>query len=197
MDLQRLSTRSGSSRLRVSARGTALRVGRLFSRLGKRLVPPGYRQRRTSCLEWYNGLEKKVCDHFSKGESQRWCQGFLLTLADSCKCCQRFNMAGPVFGRSASLHRPAPVPRLPGGGSHRLLRCGWSRANAWRQTGKVNRRAQAKRLSKPRRLHQLAARHGVNPTPCPWMFGRRWTPALICDAPNLHNLGQIPCSIDA
>ena len=39
--------------------------------LGKRLVPPGYRQRRTSCLEWYNGLEKKVCDHSSQQESRK------------------------------------------------------------------------------------------------------------------------------
>ena len=78
----------------------------------------------------------------------------------------------------------------------RLLRCGWSRANAWRQRARVYRRAQARLVSKPRRLQQLAARHGADPTPCSWMFGERWTPALICDAPNLHNRGRSTCSID-
>jgi hypothetical protein len=71
-----------------------------------------------------------------------------------------------------------------------VLLCGWSKANARRQRARVYGRAQARLVSKPRRLHQLAARHGADPTPCQWMFGERWIPALICDAPNLHNRGR-------
>lgn len=104
--------------------------------------------------------------------------------------------AWPIFERSASLHKPASFPRLPGAERMRVLHCGWSRSNAWRQRSRVNRRAQARPLSKQRRLHQLAARHGAIPTPCSWVFGARWVPALICDAPNLHYLERFPCSID-
>ena len=78
----------------------------------------------------------------------------------------------------------------------RVLSRGWPRANAWRQRARVCGRAQAKLVSKPRRLQHLAARHGANPTPCSWMFGGRCPSALICDAPNLHNRGRSACSID-
>jgi hypothetical protein len=107
-----------------------------------------------------------------------------------------FSLPGPHLREARLCTGPAPVPWLPDAESIQVLRCGWSRANAWRQRARVYRRAQAKLVSKPRRLHQLAARHGVNPIPCSWMFGERWTPALICDAPNLHNRGRFTCSID-
>ena len=93
------------------------------------------------------------------------------------------------------MHRPARVPRLPGAVARRLLLCGWPTADARRQTASVNRSRSDQSSLQSETSASISSTPWRGPGTMSMDAWIRWPPALICDAPNLHHLGQIPCSI--